>query len=706
MSVAEEEPLSIAPVEAEAVAITEAAVAQRTREQAVANALSAPANQADPSYEREWKKYKQYVAENVISGQLVSGGKFLTRTNVDAYFNEIIVNRTFAPASARRVVSALQWFADREEHANGEDAFSVDSTSVKGALKTHGRMYSERVVHQDAVDPHANLPTDMLSGEQIRSVLTMALDQSNWKDFSTCWNICENSFLRCDSMLKLRLCDLNIDYTHGPVESGPNAPMLSMILQKMAHKDRSSRIRVCGMWRSRDYLRCATGMLAFNTFFTYYNDTSLHFFRSATPNAKPDWQLRKILTGWSNRNAVASAYDAIYKALGLSWYKCTHLRTMGIEHASVAGLNNDELGTLSKHITDKIDRYTTELYPPVLKVMARFSKEEEYWVPRLSLGLPSDFTHNDLVKCLWPRIDEWREQQRSTYGDFPCDGCAASNFLWKVLPFFAMVIFQDGIYWLRDFPNNEATRLLAHIMPTWYPEWAADARDKVEEMIQHREDSKITTLNTAVQAAFTALANKMDAGEERLNTRIEAMANNLQLQIAGLGQRGVAQHAAQHNEEQEEPSLVAIVGMEAAPSRISLSPVTTASTLPPMVQVPPSQLSEWPYFPTPLPKSMEALWQEHCIYKLDAWAGKGISKKHWPDAVKMGFSRRMFFYRKIYEQASRFRNETEDFHTGKMPRAAAELDKMRAGRSMPKFGDALRTLNPLFKPREKRKLQA
>jgi Centromere DNA-binding protein complex CBF3 subunit, domain 2 len=714
-----EDPPSEAEADEVVVTTTEADVAERTREHAVANALRVSTDSVDASYKREWKNFKQWFAEQVVKGLLLpSAGKFLTRANVDAYFTEVVVNRKVAPTTARRVVSALQTFADREEYADCAIKFKVDdSTFVVNALKNHYHLYVERVT-KETVDPHANLPTDMLTADDIRKVLTHVLGQSNWKDFSTCWNVCENTFLRCDSMLKLCFCDLIIDFTHGPVQSGPNSRMLGIVLRKKAHKDRSNRTRVVGTWRSRDYLRCTTGMLAFNTFFTFFDHSTLNFYKgTVNPKSKPSWQNIKIISGWSSTKAVDRAYQAVYKACGVGWKKSTHLRTLGIEHASAAGCQNDELGTMSKHLIDKIDRYTTELYPPLLKVMARFAKDEDYWVPRLFLEPPSNvnFTEHDLLKCLWPKIDDWRAQQEGSNGDGAGNECAAFNFLWKVLPYFAQVIFQDGIYWLRDFPDNPATRLLIDVMPDWYEEWAVEARDKVEEMIKHREESKVTDLNTAVQAAFSALSNKMDAmdaGQEQMNAKIDALASELRLQIAGL-RLGVAQQdepssvvgqQVARGAQQDKPSSFATVVDAVAPLRVSLSPVTmvstTDSTLHPAVQLPP------PVFPKDMPKSMEALLQEHRIYKLDAWAGPGVPKKHWPQGVEQGFSRRMFFYKRIHAQASRFRNPAEDFQTGKMPRAAAELDKMRAGRSLTKFGDDLRRNDPEFKQRKKRKLQA
>jgi hypothetical protein len=66
------------------------------------------------------------------------------------------------PDSARRVASALQWFADHREHQMTE--FAVDSSHVKQALKAQ----KERFIHivekrvQDQ-DPHFQLPTSVLT---------------------------------------------------------------------------------------------------------------------------------------------------------------------------------------------------------------------------------------------------------------------------------------------------------------------------------------------------------------------------------------------------------------------------------------------------------------------------------------------------------------------------------------------------------------
>jgi Centromere DNA-binding protein complex CBF3 subunit, domain 2 len=710
---------------------TEAEVAKRTRELAVANARRVPGNKrADDTYKREWKNYKAWVSVKISLNLLVpSGTRFLTRTNVDAYFNEVVVNKTVQAATARRVVCALQYYADREEYTDGQTTFTVDSPSVIAALKTQEHLCLEHTLDR-IVDPHSKLPNNMLTADEIRRVLTEGLTQGNWKDFCTCWNLCENTYLRCDSVRKLCLSDLYIDFTSGPVPTGPNSRIMVVILQKKIHKEKCKRIRVVGAWRSKDFLRCCTGMTAFNLFVSLYDNTDLHFFRSTVAKAKPPWQLHKIINGWSSGKAAAAAYQAIYTTLSLSWYKQTHVKTLGMNRGSKAGMKGDELGTLSKHITEKIDCYKSELYPPLLKVMSLHTKDESYFVPRTKLELPEDITEDELVRRLFPRIDEWRSQQESGLGDNQKKGqeCAAHNFLWEVLPFFAMVIFQDGAYWLRDFPDSAASRLLVYVMPEWYLEWAGDAVDKVEEMTRNRGESQITVLNSAVQAAFGSLGDKLDAAEDRSNARIAAAEDRIDSKLALLVD-AVADRLADRMAKRLGGTVVVdcIVQQGAVQlslpllPRVSMSPVTTSATavttaatavttaatsIASIVEPPnhPTQLKV-PAFPSEMPKSMRDLLLQHQIYSLDSFSVDGSTKKHWPQAIKQAFSRRMFLYTKIHEQASRYRVETEDFQTGKLPRAATELDKMRNGRSLSKFMEHLKQFDPSHRPRKKRKIQ-
>jgi hypothetical protein len=98
---------------------------------------------------------------------------------------------------------------------------------------------------------------------------------------------------------------------------------------------------------------------------------------------------------------------------------------------------------------------------------------------------------------VFPLINEWRAQWHDARrGDL---SEAGRNFLWGTLPYLALVAFQDGIYWINDFPQHEASRMLLHIMP----QTIANKQRDVEAV-------QISVMNNAVQAAFNLMAVRLD----------------------------------------------------------------------------------------------------------------------------------------------------------------------------------------------------
>ncbi len=67
-----------------------------------------------------------------------------------------------SPESARRIVPAIQFFADFEEYANARERFIVDSPVVLKALECHGAKWREAKANK-YTDPHADLPTNVLT---------------------------------------------------------------------------------------------------------------------------------------------------------------------------------------------------------------------------------------------------------------------------------------------------------------------------------------------------------------------------------------------------------------------------------------------------------------------------------------------------------------------------------------------------------------
>jgi hypothetical protein len=155
---------------------------------------------------------------------IAHGIKYITRENIgDLYFQEKVIIREFQPTTARRVVSALQKIANEVEYIDGIDSITVLSPSVLQALNIHQRYYMERMNQMDgSKEPHGNLPTNVLQEEELcrvhHDILTMAA--LNWKDLSLSWSTYESTFMRWNSLSKLTLRDLKLNFTHGPPNQG------------------------------------------------------------------------------------------------------------------------------------------------------------------------------------------------------------------------------------------------------------------------------------------------------------------------------------------------------------------------------------------------------------------------------------------------------------------------------------------------------
>jgi len=87
--------------------------------------------------------------------------------------------------------------------------------------------------------------------------------------------------------------------------------------------------------------------------------------------------------------------------------------------------------------------------------MAGFLKSQAYFLPRGLLKLPHPISWYE--KKLLPFLPEWRRQARSRGGD---KSVCADKFLNEIIPFFIEVVIQDGIYFVRDFPEHEFSKHL------------------------------------------------------------------------------------------------------------------------------------------------------------------------------------------------------------------------------------------------------
>lgn len=120
----------------------------------------------------------------------------------------------------------------------------------------------------------------------------------------------------------------------------------------------------------------------------------------------------KLIQGWKDDKAAQKAYNTVLDQAGVSWGKVTDLRKASMEHASSRGeLDEAAIGSMSKHTTSKLSKcYHTELFPPTLRVMSGFNKNDVYFCPPTRHFGPQEMTEFILTALVFPLSAVWREQ--------------------------------------------------------------------------------------------------------------------------------------------------------------------------------------------------------------------------------------------------------------------------------------------------------
>ena len=478
-------------------------------------------SRADKTYQLEWRRYREFIDRERKNKRIPEGQFYLTRENVDVYFGEIVNKLTVVPDSARRVVSSLQWYSDNLEHPIKK--FVVESDAVKAALKAQ-KLHRITIEAKKIRDPHGKLPTDVMSDEEYDKAHATIMKRLEWLDLQLSWTTCDATYVRYSSWAAMTLKDIRLDRAHGPQQdTGPGKKgMVSLVLRPgEPHKDCYKHTKVVGMWRHIKPFRCATGALAMTLMVRSRFDPKISrmtLYKNVDGDA--DWWNIPLRTKWGTKpNSAETAFKSIYQEAKISWSKNLHLRKGGMDKAGTAGVSEEAVSTMSKHSKEKIRRYMPELNSEVMKVMAGFQMNEEYYVPRTLLEMP--WTEGEMVRAVIPQYEMWVQQYMSPDGDHTK---AASNLLEHTLPFLAVVTLQDGIYWIKHFPDNSASTILKNTFPD-YEAWAAQARKDVIQQQADLEESRISNMEDATQAAFHVIRRDKRSGTMNVTSSERPKAN-------------------------------------------------------------------------------------------------------------------------------------------------------------------------------------
>ena len=486
------------------------------------------------------------------------------------------------------------------------------------------------------------------------------------------------------SFLQLKLSDLKTDAAHGPpFDTGPGkCQMMSYVLRPGGvHKERHKHKQVVGSWRHKEYIRCATGSLAMGLMVRCRTDPKLigmTFYGNLQRRA--EWWDIPLSNRWTTSTAADAAYRSILNETSIVWSKVVHLRKSGMDRAGTVGVNQDATGSMSKHSGGKIKRYVPQLQNEICLAMAGFLPNMEYYVPRTLLLLP--WSANEIVCAIFPKYEQWVEQSNSPQGDH---GLAAKDFLFVMLPFLALVALQDGIYWIRDYPNNTASVMLRNSFPE-YERWAAEARKEVLSKQATLEESRIELLDAATQASFNVLGRKVDLLTEKLDqAELQHQADRRQLILL--------QQQVNAAPLQEQQSTLSRLSVSIAPTHRNPIQVSTTINALALLRASP----RLPEIATNWPKQVIDVLLQHETANLNDYVND--KKTHWPTPLRNNFSRRMYLYHQI---ELRSRNYQADTHKEQMELAALAMDRERGLLTASKFKDALKKVDVTTKKRKPR----
>ena len=142
-------------------------------------------------------------------------------------------------------------------------------------------------------------------------------------------------------------------------------------------------------------------------------------------------------------------------------------------------------------------RYQPEVTAPLLNRLSGHEdhiKKERWNVSRTKIGTPIPLS--DLVKLLFPKYLVWKDQASNTrVGD--STNCA-SNFLDVTLPLLCIVLVQDGVFFIRSFPNHWVSNYLCQKVPN-FSHWCTVKKEEIEILDRNKVVDNKNLFNIAVQ---------------------------------------------------------------------------------------------------------------------------------------------------------------------------------------------------------------
>ena len=157
--------------------------------------------------------------------------------------------------------------------------------------------------------------------------------------------------------IHVRLSDLKINHTHGPVKHGSsNARWTMMIIIDQKHRVGKivlSAKKSRGVHRHRNWLLDGSGWLSVLLMHKLNNGEHRDLtFNHPDCSNNPSWYAHRVVTWNRNENgyrAMRRAFEHACKKTGIRWAKCLHFRRQGTEDSQTNGAGDEEVTKMTGH---------------------------------------------------------------------------------------------------------------------------------------------------------------------------------------------------------------------------------------------------------------------------------------------------------------------------------------------------------------------
>ena len=245
-------------------------------------------------YKLAYNRFKAFVDG---SAELSSDPHYLTRKNIDAFFDADVRYRDVGSSAIGKIIPALRWYSKHREHVGAAELFKVESPITEAAIKAQAAYFkSIGGTGNPGQDPHYGLKDNLATQDRLKIMEYIYGERTNWaqEGFTFTWG--NQAAIRGASNRKFVYADLRMSRGYGAEEEGGLSRALLLVLRKgPIHKDRHDKDDQVAVWRHKEYKLCSVFSTAAHILSALKCDNTINFLHDDPKTKRASWWDKEII---------------------------------------------------------------------------------------------------------------------------------------------------------------------------------------------------------------------------------------------------------------------------------------------------------------------------------------------------------------------------------------------------------------------------